>query len=950
MALANLPALAVTNTVPWSESFEGYTNGTAIPGTNGWTAGLWNAGLVTNDASVVGLLNAYPAGALTFPLPGETHTNVMAVSDELVNHVSGATGGVVTVDFMALPSWSQEFPDGDTNDQYAFVIATNGLLTVWHHDQVQSPATNVWLTLTNSPVIASNAWHRFTITQDYSNSLYQVAVDQGTPLTDALGWQQDGVTRGGSWFRMVKTNGVLATLVTEASAAYVDDYQAARRSVFWSRSNYWESVTNNGGILATSITASLSLDTFTGTAGDDLAALGKFRAIGLPSNLVAVATLVNSTNVAVVLTNCALAHESADSLGSVVFQFSDSAFGFQRAADVAGYQLSNVAITFSNTPALGFSRLTFSESGANDGSIDNSTPMLITLTNGTFAGTVGEDFATNSLKLQVSMLPGGLTSVVTLLSSTQLQVRLTGNATQHANANDVSTLRLAFQAAAFNILGTPVSSVLNLNQNLAIDFNDPPSLSYTRTSFSETVTNNGTVAQTSTLTLVNKSFNAGSGEDMVANSKITCANVPAGLTAHIVRGSDASTATLSFSGAATVHEAVNSLSTVGVTLTDAALVGGNAAGVTGYSRSNLAIIFTDARILTYSSKSFAEQYGGLIDNRYPPTVTLSGDTLTGANGDDFVAAGKITVTGLPPGLTATATRDSSTQLSLRLTGAATSHASSNSVANVVATFADSAFTGLAASYVTHYQVTDLSVSFNDFAGVVNVLPFQDSFERYAPGLLLSGTNGWVGEYSSTAAKVTNTASRLALLPAACETLGHHYPIAGTHTQIMYLSEDTYNEVHSINETNVFVDFLFFPVPVTEAADSSTSDQYAFYVTTNGYLTIWQSNAVGAVNEWIALSNAPRIDTSAWVRVTIESNYSNQMYRIRLNEGDPVSDPRGWADNGAPTGSWFHMVQSSGALSRFKFTGSGDAYIDDFTVMTSLPMTYGNPAGTMYLFR
>ena len=52
IALALLSGLGAradtTNMVPWFDSFEGYTNGTLIAGTNGWTSLTPTAGVVTN--------------------------------------------------------------------------------------------------------------------------------------------------------------------------------------------------------------------------------------------------------------------------------------------------------------------------------------------------------------------------------------------------------------------------------------------------------------------------------------------------------------------------------------------------------------------------------------------------------------------------------------------------------------------------------------------------------------------------------------------------------------------------------------------------------------------------------------------------------------------------------------------------------------------------------------
>lgn len=116
-------------------------------------------------------------------------------------------------------------------------------------------------------------------------------------------------------------------------------------------------------------------------------------------------------------------------------------------------------------PGLLYSSGTFTESSANDGSIDNSQPVIITHNNfdgGTFTGSNGENFVTGG-KVVVSNLPAGLTAVVTLTSSTTLNVTITGTAPNHANANEVSNLTFEFQNSAFSTENA--SAISNATKN-----------------------------------------------------------------------------------------------------------------------------------------------------------------------------------------------------------------------------------------------------------------------------------------------------------------------------------------------------------------------------------------------------------------------------------------------------------------------------------------------------
>lgn len=116
--------------------------------------------------------------------------------------------------------------------------------------------------------------------------------------------------------------------------------------------------------------------------------------------------------------------------------------------------------------------------------------------------------------------------------------------------------------------------------------------------------------------------------------------------------------------------------------------------------------------LAYSATTLTEAGG---NRGYLPslTLTLTGDTFTGANGDEFVAASKATVSNVPAGLTATVYRISSTVVYVYLSGAATSHTAADSISNLTVTFANSAFTGGSAAAVGNASKSDLQITFVD---------------------------------------------------------------------------------------------------------------------------------------------------------------------------------------------------------------------------------------------
>ncbi|MEI6167584.1 MAG: hypothetical protein WCS52_10340 [bacterium] len=237
--------------------------------------------------------------------------------------------------------------------------------------------------------------------------------------------------------------------------------------------------------------------------------------------------------------------------------------------------------------------------------------------------------------------------------------------------------------------------------------------------------------------------------------------------------------------------------------------------------------------------------------------------------------------------------------------------------------------------------------------LVHVIPFEESFEEYSKGTRIAGSNGWYADYSGEAGMVTNGTAVMAQLLDYVGLPARTYPITGTHTQVLHVQDSLHNNVHSESITNVFVDFLMMMVPLIDEPSVDTNDQIACYLTTNNHLVVWQRDVTAMTNEWVTLSNAPAISTSAWVRLTFESDYRNNMYQVRVNEGIPISDPHGWSGyGGSATGTWFYMAQTNGAMTTFKLTGEGSAYLEDFTVRAELPGNFGRrpPTGSIYSIR
>jgi hypothetical protein len=370
------------------------------------------------------------------------------------------------------------------------------------------------------------------------------------------------------------------------------------------------------------------------------------------------------------------------------------------------------ATDLADTVAMSFSGETFSEDAANDGTIDNTTPVTITLTGETFTGNASDDFVDDG-KVVVTNLPEGLTVVATRTSETVLTLTITGTATDHNNADDVTTLTLTFQDSAF---GATASEIINYAKaDLTVDFSAPV-LAYSGGTFGEAIENDGSIDNSTpiTITLAGDVLTGENSDDFVDEGKIVVSNLSTGLTAVATRTSS-TILSVTLTGNASAHADANDVADLTFTFQNTAFTNSDASEVTNYAKADLAIDYDDPPELAYSASTFTEHGNndGTIDNSTPVVITLTGETFTGSDTDDFVDGGKIVVTNLPANLVAVATRTSSTTLSVTLTGAATSHANADDVSDLTFTFQDSAFTNVAASDITNYAKSDLAIDFSD---------------------------------------------------------------------------------------------------------------------------------------------------------------------------------------------------------------------------------------------
>jgi hypothetical protein len=225
-------------------------------------------------------------------------------------------------------------------------------------------------------------------------------------------------------------------------------------------------------------------------------------------------------------------------------------------------------------------------------------------------------------------------------------------------------------------------------------------ITYSATTFDEAAANDGSISTSVTITLSGDTFTGSNGDALG-----TVTNVPAGLTASLVKASN-TTATLSFTGNATTHTNAADISNLTVTFGNGDFTAVAAANVIGATMNNLVIDFAPSS-LTYSATTFDEAAANDGSISSTITITLSGDTFTGSNGAALGA-----VTNVPAGLTASLVRTSTTTATLSFTGNATTHTNDRDISNLTVTFGNADFTGGSASAVTGATRNDLVINFD----------------------------------------------------------------------------------------------------------------------------------------------------------------------------------------------------------------------------------------------
>ena len=386
--------------------------------------------------------------------------------------------------------------------------------------------------------------------------------------------------------------------------------------------------TANDGSIATTATLTLTGDTFKGTIGQ---AVTGAAITNVPIGLTASLIKATDTTATLSLTGKAATHALAQNVSNLTVSLSDTSFANNKAVSVIGSTKNGLKIDFANAVdrTIAYSATTLTESTVNDGSI--STTVTLTLAGDTFTGTTGQELSGATF----SNVPQGLTAKLTKASATTATLTLSGNAKDHANANDVDKFTVALNDNAFSS-GSATGITGTTKNDLKIDFADTvvKTLTYSSTVLTEANANDGAIGRAITLTLVGDTFSS-LVEQQLAGASVT--NVPIGLNAVVTVTSKTAatlstpataTATLTLTGKAAAHGNAQDISNLTVTLANNSFAGNNASAVTGATNNAIKVDFADIGTTQEGTTNADILFGAELN-----------DIIYGSGGTDIINGG-----------------------------------------------------------------------------------------------------------------------------------------------------------------------------------------------------------------------------------------------------------------------------------------------------------------------
>lgn len=192
--------------LPLVESFETWSTGQLLAGTNGWV-GTTSAAAVREESYTI----VEPPGP---PLPLENHTRVARLATGLSREVIAAEQQNVKLDLMMQFGARGLTPPADMSPelQTSFGIDDTGALHIWHRHHDGHTWSARWTDVGHTPMAASE-WVRLSVDFDYTTSPQGAAFFRprinGSLLPTAYGFRApDDLTSPGPWYMTANSPGL----------------------------------------------------------------------------------------------------------------------------------------------------------------------------------------------------------------------------------------------------------------------------------------------------------------------------------------------------------------------------------------------------------------------------------------------------------------------------------------------------------------------------------------------------------------------------------------------------------------------------------------------------------------------------------------------------------------------------------------------------------------------
>jgi hypothetical protein len=698
-------------------------------------------------------------------------------------------------------------------------------------------------------------------------------------------------------------------------------------SIAYTGLGFTESSDNDGSVTG-SIIATITGDTFI-NAGGTLTNPTHYTLANVPAGLTpSIAVNASGTIATLTLTGNASTHTSTSSVISIDYSFIDGAFtNTATATNIlnAVNASSSKGVTFGDA-TLTYGTSTFTESIANDGSITNT--ATTTLNGGVFriftgSFSEGVDYTTN-----IATVAPGLSLTITANSTTTATVTLSGNATTHANAQDVANLTITWLDQAFDNgfdPAVPAANITNYNKSdFVVNFADQASIAYTGTGFTESAVNDGSVAGSIIATITGDTF-TNAGGTLTSATHYNLANVPTGLTPVINVNASGTIATLTLTGSSTLHTNAQDVASINFTFLNSAFTNTatatNVTNATGPAVSNLGVDFGDA-VLTYSASTFTESISnnGTISNT--ETIALTGDTFVAG---PFSPGVHYNVSNVPTGLTAVVTRTSATTTTLTFSGIASPHIAASSTGSTTLVFTNGAFTSVPAANITNSTKSDIAVNFTDgtaslaFSGGFTESGANDGSVTGSIEVVATGDE-FVNPINS-GVQVTVSNVPTGLTPVITRNSGTSTSITLTGNAIVHTA--------SSSISNLTVTFNNGAFAVTSPASLATNNPY-----TTGTIT-FSDKGMGYSTTTLAESSANNGAVSTVVTATL----SSETFVV---SGGVMTSGIHYSIANVPSGMTEVVTGTSGTTATIALTGTTTPHIAD---VTNLQITWLNAAFT-----